>query len=487
MSLKAAAAQGAKWSAVSAAANAAIQFVQLAILARLLSPADFGLVAIVLVILGFAQTYLDMGISAAIIQRHDTSKDQLSSLYWLNIFCGWIIFGVTVAIAPLMALLFRQPYLLTIVPLAAIIFIIGPPGAQFYLLLQKRLNFRTLACIEVAAALSGAVVAIGGALANFGVLALILGQLVSGTVSSAILVMIGWRTWRPRLRFRREDIKGYLGFGLYQMGERTLNYFGSRVDQLIIGYVLGPEALGYYSVASTLVMQPVGKINPILTRVAFPLFAQVQDQTERLKRGYLTLVHVLSAINAPLLLGCAAVAPIFIPLVYGPKWGPSIALVQVLAGVGLLRAIINPIGTLQIAKGRADMGFFWNLTVVVLQFIGVPIGIYFGGSVGVAVALLVLLIGYYCGTYLFMVRILLGPCLKLFLGNTLIPVLIASVMAALVLQLPLLVIAPPPIVLAGQIVLGAIIYAALNMTLQPSLTREFTRMAGLGALGPSKI
>jgi lipopolysaccharide exporter len=451
--------------------------VQLTLLARLLSPSDFGMVAIVMVVLGFAQTYLDMGISNAIIQRQHTSKEQLSSLYWLNIFAGWIIFGITVAVTPLIVILYREPYLFTILPVAAIMFLIGPPGAQFSLLLQKGLFFRTLAVVEIAATLSGALIAIGGAVLNLGSLALVLGQLFGGAISSLILVIIGWRAWRPMLRFRREDIRGYLGFGLYQMGERTLNFLSSSVDQLVIGIMLGPVALGYYRLAWSLIIQPVSRINPILNRVAFPLFVQVQHQNERLKHGYFSLLHVLSSINAPLLFGCAATAPILIPVIYGPQWASSIVLVQILAGVGFLRSIINPIGTLQLAKGRADMGFFSNLGVGIVQMIGVPFGLYFGGLIGIPVFLLFVLVAYYVATYWFMVRSLLGPCLRPFLRNTLSPVLSASVMAITVSILPRFLTAVPPIVLFCQVVVGAIVYLLLTILLRPALIVELVAFA----------
>jgi lipopolysaccharide exporter len=472
MSLRAAAAEGAKWSAVSAATNAVIQFLQLAILARLLSPSQFGLVAIVMVILGFAQTYLDMGVSAAIIQRQDISRDQLSSLYWLNVFCGWISFGVTVAITPLAALLFREPYLLTVVPLAAVMFIVGPPGAQFSLLLQKRLRFRTLACIETAAALSGALIAIVSALMNLGVVAPIFGQLAAGTISSGILLIIGWRTWRPQLHFKRADIKGYVGFGLYQMGERTLNYLSSRADQLIIGLMLGPEALGYYSLAWNIVMQPVAKINPILTRVAFPLFAQVQDQKDRLKRGYLALIRALSAINAPLLFGCAAIAPIFVPLIYGPRWDRSILLVQVLAVVGLVRSIGNPIGTLLLSRGRADIGFMWTLSVALVHVPIVVASLYAFGLLGMTVAILLSNICYLLTSYPFVIKPILGECFKAWITSLAIPAMIAIVMAISVSMLSALPEGGIAALLAAKIVFGIVTYVGVTIVLQSAIVSE---------------
>jgi lipopolysaccharide exporter len=485
MELRTAAAAGTRWTAISALTGAVIQFSQLAILARFLVPKDFGMVAIIMVILGFAQTYLDMGISNAVIQRQDTSREQLSSLYWLNIFVGWIILGIVLALTPLIVTLYREPYLSTILPLAALLFLLGPPGAQFSLLLQKNLRFRTLAFVEIVATLGGALIAIDAAIMNFGALALVFGQLFSVAVSSLILTIVGWRNWRPMFRFQRDDINGYLGFGLFQMGERTLNFLSSRADQLVIGIVLGPAALGYYSLAWNLTIQPVARINPILTRVAFPLLAQVQHQTDRLKRGYLGLLRVVSVINAPISFGCAAIAPVLVPVIYGPRWTPSILLIQILSGVGLLRSMINPIGVLQLAKGRADMGFFWNLALVVPQVVGVILGVYFAGLVGVAVCLLSLLGIYYVATYWFMVRILLGPCLKEFLAGTLFSVFSAAVMAVPVLFVPNVIVGSGPAVLACQVVVGAIVYSLLTIVFQPSLMAHLVTFAAKGRYGRS--
>jgi O-antigen/teichoic acid export membrane protein len=486
MSLKAKAATAAKWTAISATISGLIQVTQLAILARLLSPSDFGLVATVMLVLGFAQIYLDMGISNAIIQRQDTSKEQLSSLYWLNIFAGWVVFAVTVAFTPLIVSLYKEPHLLTILPVAALLFLVGPPGTQFSLLLQKRLRFRTLAFVDIAASSSNALVAIAAATLHFGPLSLVLGQLFGAAISTLILISIGWRASRPMLRIRRKDIKGYAGFGLFQLGERTINFLGSRADQLAIGILLGPAALGYYSLAWNLIIQPVNRINPILTRVAFPLFSQVQHDNDRLKRGYLSLLNVLTAINAPILLGCAATAPALIPTIYGSQWTPSIVLVQILAGVGLLRSIINPIGVLQIAKGRVDMGFFWNLSGVIFEIVGVPLGAYLGGVLGVAVALLLILVGSYVALYWFIVRRLIGPCLKLFLKNTLTPVLYAALMAILVLLLPIGLIASAPVLLVCQVVFGAIVYVLFIKLFQPSLAAELTGLIREGRRPPPR-
>lgn len=114
-------------------------------------------------------------------------------------------------------------------------------------------------------------------------------------------MLVGWRLWQPAFKFRLTGLMGYLKFGLFQMGDSTLNFFCSRADQLLVGTFLGAETLGFYSLASNLTLLPSSRINPIFTRVAFPIFAKVQDDIDRLKRGYMTVLRIVSVISAPIL------------------------------------------------------------------------------------------------------------------------------------------------------------------------------------------
>src|SRR5699024_8872719 len=141
---------------------------------------------------------------------------------------------------------------------------------QFEVLLQKELRFKPLCVIETASTLLGMSMAIGAAVAGFGVLALIFGQLANSTAKASALAVLGWHNWRPSLHFRGVDLPGDLGFGLYQMATRSISFFNSRLDQLLLGILVGAQALGFYSLAWNLAIQPVTRINPILTRVAFP-------------------------------------------------------------------------------------------------------------------------------------------------------------------------------------------------------------------------
>lgn len=398
-------------------------------------PEDFGLMAMVAVVIGFAAAYADMGISAAIIHRQDATREQLSSLYWLNLLAGLLVYLVVLAMTPAIVALYGEPRISGLMPWITLTFLINPLGTQFQLLLQKSLCFRRLALIEISAALVGASVAVVTARFGQGVFALIWGTLSSNMTSTLLLLSVGLREWRPQWHFRYADLTGYLSFGCYQMGERSINYLNSALDQLLVGSLLGAQALGYYKLAWSLAVQPIGRINPILTRVAFPLFARIQNEPERLQKGFLLVLRMLSTVNAPLLLGLSAVAPVLIPVVFGTQWLPAVPLVQVLAFVTLMRSIGNPVGSLLLAKGRADLGFKWNCLLLVTQLPGVYLGAYLWDALGVAISLVILQLIFSVFNYLVLIRTLIGPCLREYSLSILPSFGLAGVMGAGVLAL----------------------------------------------------
>lgn len=461
MSLKRTAAASMKWTAASSIAAIVLQAVQIIMVARFVSPADLGLVAMVTVVLSIFTAYIDMGISNAIIHHQDTTPEKLSSLYWLNIFAGGAAFVIAIALSPLIALMFNEPRLQHLVLIAASVFLFVPFGQQFEILLQKNLRFHVLARVEILKNVIGCIVAVSLAWLDFGAVSLIAGQIALSATGTLCLLAIGWRAWPPRLRFKWADTRGYLGFGLYQMGERTLSLLNTRADQLIIGMILGPVALGIYSLSWNLVIQPVQRINPIVTRVAFPAFSMVQGDLERLKRGYLFVSWALTALNAPLLLGCAVTAPVFMPLLFGGKWDAAIPIVQILSIVSLMRSTTNPLGSLLMARGRADLGFKANLFLLVPQSAIVLVGALIGGLIHIALAVLVIQVIWSYLAYIFLVRRMLGPCGKAYLFSMLPSFAAALGAAAVTWAASTILPGPLPLTLLIEMIIGLAVYAAL--------------------------
>lgn len=351
---------GVKWTSASSGITVLLALVQTSVLAHLLSPSDFGLVAAASVVVGLGQAYADIGLSQAIIARQTTDRAVLSSLYWTNILAGIVVFGLVLAATPLVVAFFDQPRLASLLPVAALVFLITPIGYQFQILLQRDLGFDRLAKIEVVAAVVGLIVAVATAAEGAGAYALVWGSLSRAGTMTTLLVGLGWNVWRPMLRLKREDLGGYIGFGLYQMGERSLNYFRSNLDYLLIGRFLGIEALGVYSIAYHLVTKPLFQLNPVLTRVAFPAFAKRQNDLAALRRGYAQVIRFIGFLVIPLLTGLAVAAPAFVPFVLGDGWGESVRLIQILSVLGILKSLANPVGSLLLARNRPDLGFKVN-------------------------------------------------------------------------------------------------------------------------------
>ncbi|MHB8840629.1 MAG: MOP flippase family protein [Candidatus Aquicultor sp.] len=387
MSLKTQAVSGVKWTSVSAVVVSVLQILQLTILTRLLSPHDFGLVAIAMVIIGFAQVFVDMGISNAIIYRQDTTHEQLSSLYWLNVIAGIAVFGLMVICIPLFVRFYNEPRLSGLIFWAALSFIVMPFAQQFQILLQKELLFNRLAKVEIVGAVFGASIAILAAILRQGSYSLVWGWLTTVMVRSLLLIGLGWREWRPSFHFARVDLKGYTSFGLYQMGERSINYFATNLDKLLIGRLLGTTSLGYYSVAYQLMLRPMSLLNPMITKVVFPLLSKIQHDNTRLNRGYLQMTEVISFMSMPVYLGMLAVARPLMHLLLGSGWDPSVTVFQILAFLGILYSLGNPIGSLLLAKGRADIGFWMNIYGLAVYVIAIWTGSHWGIN-GVAWALL---------------------------------------------------------------------------------------------------
>jgi len=379
---------GARWTGTSTAVRIAAQFIQLGILARLLQVSDFGLMAMVNVVLAFALAFADSGVSNAIIHFRDANRDELSSLYWLNVISGVAVFVILYLAAPLVARVYHQPALVSLLRVAATVFIMVSLGQQFETLSERDLRFRRLASIEIASIIVSGAVGIGLAWKGNGVWSLVWANLTAAAVKSGTLAVIGWSHWRPRMHFKPRECRRFLRFGVYQMGDKSLNLLGQQLDKIVIGIVMGPIQLGYYDMASRLVLRPYQLINPIFTRVAFPVFAAVQKDRERLRKGYLELMEVLTGLTIPLYVGMVALASPFVLVQLGEKFAPSIPLLQILALMGLAFALSSPASSLMLACGRADIGFYLNVLRTAMILLGIWVGARWGLT-GVACALVI--------------------------------------------------------------------------------------------------
>ena len=389
MNLRNQAISGVKWTTSASLVSNIIGIVQLMILARILSPADFGLMALVMVAIGFSELFIDMGISNAIIYKQDIDSQQLSTLFWLNILVGIFFFILLVLISKAIAAFYKSPELSPLLNLVASTFLIKPWGQQFMVLLQKNMQFAAISKTEIISRIFSFIIVLALAYNKYGVY-----SLAYGTIAYALFCTIGYifngrKVQKPLLYFKLKGVSDFIHFGLFQMGEKALNYFSAQFDSILIGKLLGVETLGVYNVAKNLAMKPFALFNPIITKVTYPMMSKVNNDISLLKTFYLKTVKYLAYVNIPIYSLFILLASPIITVLFGVKWAAAIPLLQILSLSFITASIVNPQGTLLLAQGKAKTTFLWNLFV----FLVYPVSIYLGsfwGILGITSSMLIL-------------------------------------------------------------------------------------------------
>lgn len=353
--------KGVRWTAVSAGVTALGQVLQMIILARLLSPADFGRAAIVAAVIALSNPLADAGMTAAVIREKQLSAVQQSSLYWFNILAGFMVFGIILLLAPQVAGFYQYPPLTPLILAGGSVLLLAPWGSQYGALLARELDFRPIARIEITAVLLSLLVSVVLALEHFGAYALVIGQVVKILSTATGYIWAGRRYFRPQWSFDMRSVKSQLRFGAFETGNQLVNYFSANVDKLIIGKLLGAEALGLYSIAWNIMLLPLARINPVLTRVTFPLFSKIKENPVALASWYTKAVTLLMIVNVPLLAGATVVSRELLTLVYGSQWSGAATALAILCPVGIIKAFGNPGGSIILARGRSDLALYWNI------------------------------------------------------------------------------------------------------------------------------
>lgn len=377
MSLKEKTIKGLYWSGASQAGKQISQFIIVAILARLLSPNDFGLLAMATVFINFGMIFSEMGISSALIQKQDTHDRHYYSAFWLNVVVGIALTLIFATISPLIAWFYKKPELQLILAVISINYFISSFVVIQQTILTKEMDFKSLAIRDIIAVVLSGGIGIYMAFHGFGVWSLVF-QSITFTLFNAILLW-ALSPWRPKYQFAKSDIKDIFGFSANLTGFNVVNYFARNVDQLLIGKFLGAQALGYYSLAYRLMLYPLQNISWVIGKVMFPAFSKIHDNLEKVRGNYLKTVKIIALIAFPIMLGLFAVAPEFIKVIFGIKWAEAITTIRILCVCGLFQSIGTTVGVIYLSLGRVDMLFklqFWGTAlVVVFILIGLKWGI----------------------------------------------------------------------------------------------------------------
>jgi len=362
MSLKKKTFWGGIWNSLSSVSLTGLNFIITAILARLLSPNAFGVMGMVQTTIALINMMNQFGLSPAIIQGENLNQKRLSSLFWFNMLVGITMTGIVFFSADLISLFFNQGSLAPLLRIISIVFTIVSFSFIQQSLLRKDMKFKELFNINIISTISYGIITIILAINGFGVKSLVLGY-ISKNIINTILIVLFYR-WFPNFRFDFKEIKDLLNFGVYVFGSSVLNYFNRNLDYLLIGRFLGPEALGYYTLAYKMMLVPVQKIGGVISNTFLPAFSKIKHDQKSIKKYYLKVLQLISLLTFPMMGGLFVVGPEFILSVYGQNWIPVILLIQIFSITGALQSLGTTVGIILLSQGRSDISFKWNLFAV---------------------------------------------------------------------------------------------------------------------------
>lgn len=353
------------------------------VLARLLTPNDYGLVGMVAVVTGFVGLFKDLGLSAATVQREELDDAQVSTLFWVNVGVSLLVGVVTVGLAPVVAWFYGEPRLTAVTLAYSIGFLFGGLSVQHEALLKRQMRFAVLAAAEVAALLASIVTTVLLAWRGYGYWALVAGHLaLSVCYMLAVWVACGWRPGRPR---RGAGVRQLMGFGGNLTGFVVINYFARNLDNLLIGRFWGGFQLGLYAKAYQLLLLPLDQISYPLMNVAVPALSRLNDEPERYRRAYLRILEKVALVTMPGIALLIATADLVVLVVLGPRWVEAGRIFALLGTAALIQPVTNTTGWLFITQGRTRDMFRWapiGAVIVAAAFVaGLP-----WGAAGVATA-----------------------------------------------------------------------------------------------------
>ena len=374
---------GLGWSAASQFAREALRLVIGILLARLLTPDEFGLVGMIYIFTGFAALFGDLGLGAALVQRADLDRDHLDAVFWVNVGAGVALTLLFLLAAPLVAAFYDEPVLEPLTMVIALQFTIGSLNVVQGARLTRAMAFRRLAVIETGAAAGAGGIGIAMALTGFGVWSLV-AQSLAGAALTA-----GWMwaasPWRPRASLRWDRLRELLGYSSNLLGFNVFNYWIRNTDDLLIGRVLGSAALGVYTRGYALMLMPLTRVSQVVGRVMFPALSSIQGDTDRVRDIYLRTIRVVALLTFPMMVGLLVVAEEFVLVLLGDQWAELIPLLRVFAVLGLVQSIKTTVGWIYQSQGRTDLMFRWGIVAGVIYLASYFIGIRWG-MMGVAVA-----------------------------------------------------------------------------------------------------
>lgn len=485
MTLRAKALSGLKWQGIEIGGRQLLSLAIFTLLARLLQPTDFGLLAMVAVYLAIASVVVDIGLGTAIVQRKDLNSEHLSSAFWFNVGCSGLLVAASVAAAGWIAQLFSEPRLVPLLQWGSLTLIAAALSNVHAALLLREMDFRRPAIRTLIANVAGGVVGVSMALGGYGVWSLVGQQMAASVVGTLFL----WRvcSWRPRWQFSIGHLKELAGVSGSVFAAGVLWLIASRADQFFVGRVLGTALLGQYVVGGKLIEVTRSAIQQPLGRIALPAFSSIQTDMPRLRRAVVEAVHFTALVACPVFLGLAVIAPTLVPLVFGPGWEKAVVAMQCLAVYQLLCTLLAYPHPTLVALSAIRGYTVVNVGCAAGAIIACSIGVRFGLAAVVAGLIVnIILTGIASLIYLWKASGLtpwhyVRPAIPALSASCLMVIAVLAMQSALPAAMPLIVAA------ASQALVGVLVYAGAIMIVDRGIMHRAWQLVRSRATFPSLV
>lgn len=367
----------AKWNAFSQFFKMSVQIINLFYLAKIIPPAEYGIMAMAVVVMNLGILLRDLGTSAAIIQKKDISCQVINSIFWLNLFIGIALSLIIIVSAPIISIFYAEKKLLGVLLLLSITFPLSSSAATHLALLERDSKFKLVSMVEVVSSLLSLIVAVVMANLGFGVYSLV-AQAITLSLISAILFWV-FSDWRPSAKklVCFDDIKQVLGFSANLSLFNLINYFSRNADSLLIGKYMSAFILGSYNLAYRIMLFPLQSLSFVATRSLYPILSHHQNDIDKLRGTYINSVFFILLISAPLMSGIAVLSESFVYIFFGSKWYVTASVLKWLAPTGIIQSILSTTGAVFMAKGRTDVLMKLGLIGALLQVGAFIVGVQF--------------------------------------------------------------------------------------------------------------
>lgn len=468
---------GIAWKAASQITLQLTRMVVALILARLLTPHDWGLAAMVLVFSGFVVVFTDNALGTALIQRRELHDGDRSTVFWFSAVVGLVLALVGIALAGPLASFYGEDEVRWLFVALSCGFVVSALGTTQMALLVREMQFARLELRQIAATLTGAAVGIGLALAGKGAWAIV-GQILGEAVMSTLLLWV-LSPWRPSLTFSTASLRRLGGFAGNVFAENVLWQAGRTVASAMIGRGLGAAALGTYTLATTVILMPFARLAAPLQQVFFPAFSRINDDRDRMADIWIRATRLVGAFSIPALVGLLVVAPDFVQVVLGPKWAEATTVIRILAVVGIVQSLHTLNGEVLMALGRAGTLLRYTALWTAATLAAVAIGLRWELT-GVAVAYAIAIVVVEPIRAFVTTRALGIPFRRLLLSLSGVVQATAVMAAALLAGRELLLSGgvPGAVRLTLLVLLGAAVYVAASLWRSPEVTRELSGVIG---------